>query len=745
MLAAVREALARSGASAALDGLADFLSRLDADYFEREAPEDIALHARLAAELGPGRRARLAVAARSEGRYDVAVVAFDYFAELSILCGLLASHGLDIEAGHVHTLAPAELARVPARRGRPPRPVPAAASRRIVDVFRVRPRDGRAPSAEELERELLALLDLVAAGRAEEARERLNLRLVEALDVAADAPAGAPAPVEIVFDDDADPSWTVMDVRGGDTPGFLYALANALAMRGVYIHQVRIESRGGQALDRFQVAHADRTRLAAGEREGLRWAVTLIHQFTHFLPWAPDPARALRYFDQFLDRAASLPARFLADFGRPEALRDLARFLGSSAFLWEDLLRFRLERLLPVLAQWRTRRVRARAELQADLRARLGGGSMTEQPDEEAVRGAIDDFKNEELLLIDAKHLLDPGLGLEPFSAALADLAEALVDEAVGAVQARLAAALGAPRQPDGAPCALAVLALGKFGGREMGHASDLELLFVYDGASGRCPDGTEAGQFFDELVRRFTDLFPAHADGIFHVDLRLRPHGGKGGLASPLWALRDYYRPGGEAAPFERQALIKLRFVAGDAALGRAVERVRDDFVWSGEEWDREVSLHLRERQVRELVPPGRFNVKLSRGGLVDVEYTAQYLQILHGRDRPELRTPATLLALARLLEAGLLAEEEHGHLREGYVFWRGVVDGLRVVRGHAGDLLLPEPRSDEYGFLARRLGYPGRRLDAAAALAADVELHRQQVAAIYDRRFRLIPPSAG
>src|SRR5262245_35704283 len=178
VLDAVREALARSGASAALDGLADFLSRLDADYFERESAEDIALHAGLAAGLAPGRRARLAVTAREAGCFDVAVVAFDYFAELSILCGLLASHGLDIEAGHVHTLAPAEVARAAFRRGRAPRPVPAAASRRIVDVFRVRPRDGRAPAADELERELLELLDLVAAGRAEEARQRLNLRLV---------------------------------------------------------------------------------------------------------------------------------------------------------------------------------------------------------------------------------------------------------------------------------------------------------------------------------------------------------------------------------------------------------------------------------------------------------------------------------------------------------------------------------------------------------------------------------------
>jgi [glutamine synthetase] adenylyltransferase / [glutamine synthetase]-adenylyl-L-tyrosine phosphorylase len=734
VLEAVRQALTRAGATAALEGLGDFLGRLDADYFEHEAPEDVALHARLAAELGPGRRARLAVTAREGGRYDVAVVAFDYFAELSILCGLLASHGLDIEAGHVHTLAAADAARPPVRAGRPPRPrpAPAAASRRIVDVFRVRPRDSRPPVAAELERELVELLDLVAQGRALEARERLNLRLVDALGAPA-APAEAPAPVEIRLDNAADPTWTVMDVRGPDTPGFLYALANALAMRGTYIHRVRIVSRAGEADDRFLVARADGRKLEEAEQEELRWAVGLIKQFTHFLPWAPDPARALRYFDQFLDRVASLEPAVRAEFSRPEALHDLARLLGSSAFLWEDLLRFRLERLLPVLARWRTRPIRTRAELQAHLDSRLAGA-----PDSEAIRRALDDVKDEELLLIDAKRLLDPEMTLKAFSAALADLAEALVGGAVEAVHARMAEREGLPVGADGKECPLAVQALGKFGGREMGHASDLELLFVYGEAPARTRSGLESGRFFDELVRRFTELFPAQAEGIFHIDLRLRPHGGKGTLASPLWAVRDYYRPGGEAAPFERQALIKLRFVGGDEELGRDVERVRDAFVWSGEPWDREAALHLRERQVRELVPPGRFNVKLSRGGLVDVEYAAQYLQVMHGRERRELRTPETLDALARLAAAGLLSADEHHVLREGYLFWRSVIDGLRVVRGHAGDLLLPEPGSDEYGFLARRLAYPGTRREAAAALAVDVERHRTAVSAVYDRRFR-------
>src|SRR4029453_2871911 len=185
------------------------------------------------------------------------------------------------------------------------------------------------------------------------------------------------------------------------------------------------------------------------------------------------------------------------------------------------------------------------------------------------------------------------------------------------------------------------------------------------------------------------------------------RPRRARG---APLAVLRDCYRPGGGAASFERQALIKLRRVAGDEALGAEVERVRDAFVWSEQPWDRADALHLRERQCRELVPPGRFNVKYSPGALVEVEYAVQYLQIEHGRRYPELRTPSTLEGLDRLQAAGSIDAARRDELRAAYVFWRRVADALRMVRGNARDLLLPESGSEEGRFLARRLGHARR-----------------------------------
>jgi [glutamine synthetase] adenylyltransferase / [glutamine synthetase]-adenylyl-L-tyrosine phosphorylase len=740
LVEAVRTALLRQGVPSGPREVEEFLASLGPVYRAEEPPEGVALHLRLAKDLTLARPARVWATQCGDGRYEVTVVAFDYFAELSILCGLLAAQGLDIEAGRVHTSARAAgAASTPSARPRGRSPVPPA-SRKIVDVFRVAPRAGAAaPDAAELERELLELLSLVAEGRSLDARERLNLRLVEALPSGAGSAAGALDPVDITFDNAVHPEWTVMDVRGADTPGFLYALANALATRRIYVQGVRIESVGGEARDRFWITHADRGRIEDGpDQQALRLAIALIKQFTHILPTAPDPARALRSFDQLIDRLMTDAPAALGTFGNPDGLRQLAQLLGSSAFLWEDFMRLQFEHLLPVLGDWKTRPLLSREEQEAELQRRLRDAMSHEER-----KRVVNLHKDEQMLLIDMKHLLDPSLTLDGFSRTLTDLAEAVVASALRVCLARLAATSGLPLLRDGRPCPVAVCGLGKLGGREMGYASDLELLCVYDDAGPTEDSGLDPGRFFDELVREMTAFITAREEGIFHIDLRLRPHGGKGPLASPLSALRDYYRAGGGAAPFERQAVLKLRWIAGDEPLGREVERTRDRFVWSGEPWDREASLHLRDRQTRELVPPGRFNVKLSPGALVEVEYAAQYLQIRHGREHAELRTPSTTRALRALRMLGILSSEEHVILIEGYVFWRRVADALRMVRGNAKDLLLPEEDSNDLGFLARRLGYSGSRPEAGRALLRDLSGHASRVGALFAARFRKDRPT--
>ena len=121
-----------------------------------------------------------------------------------------------------------------------------------------------------------------------------------------------------------------------------------------------------------------------------------------------------------------------------------------------------------------------------------------------------------------------------------------------------------------------------------------------------------------------------------------------------------------------------------------------------------------------------------------MEVEYTAQYLQLRHGRALPELRIPSTLRAIAALREAGVLVERDAAELAEAYRFLHRLIDAQRIVRGHARDLVLPPVESDEFLFLARRLGY-WEEDDAGARLAADTDAHRQRAARVYEEVFKV------
>jgi glutamate-ammonia-ligase adenylyltransferase len=727
----------------------DFVSGMDRDYFTVFTPREIRTHLKMSLDLNADHPVRLKITPRGKDRFNIAIVAFDYFSEFSILCGLLASFELEIQKGHSHTFLDRRPGPQPPSfpRGRWPRrfgrPIPGR--KKIVDVFDVRARPGQAFTVAkrlEFENELDRLIRLLGEGQSEAVREHLNRRLVERMEKRKSPFAGLLYPVEVRFDNRSDPQWTVMDVHSKDTPAFLYALSNALALRDVYIHKVRIQSVQAEARDRFYISNRQGRKIE-GEREqkALRIALVLIKQFTHFLPWAPDPAKAIRFFDQLLDKVMEkkTAAPFIELFKEKQGLDLLAHLLGASDFLWEDFLRMQFENLMPVLEGIKKRPRRpGKPALSRDLAARLARGAT---PDEK--KRILNEFKDREMFSIDMSHLIDPMATLTDFSSALTDLAEAVVDHAARIGREVLRSKHGRPRLESGAVCPFAVCGLGKFGGREMGYASDIELLFVY-GGPGRTdgPESVENSLYFERLCQEILRLIEARQEGIFHIDLRLRPDGTKGPLAVSLDRFRSYYQAAGEAAPFERQALTKLRFVAGDPSLGRAIEDHRDRFVFGVEPWDRDSALHLRQRQVQERVRPGGVNVKYSPGGIIDIEYAAQYLQIQHGHRHPELRTPNTLEALDRLGRLRLLSKKDVGLLRDAYLFLRNLIDGLRMVRGNAEDLILPEESSDEFKFLARRLGYhEADWKKGARRLADDVHRHMKNVHAFFSRRFSFPP----
>jgi glutamate-ammonia-ligase adenylyltransferase len=533
-----------------------------------------------------------------------------------------------------------------------------------------------------------------------------------------------------------------MDIRSDDTPAFLYALANALAMRNIYITKAKIESNGAAKLhDRFYVRNRDGQKLLdSADQEQLRLTAVLIKQFTHALTWASDPAKALASFDHFLD----LIVKDQGKKGKNQALDFvsnkrtfplLARLLGASDFLWEDFLRRQHSNLLPLLTEYRDAPL---IKPQATLRKELDR-LVARATKDESRKEALNRFKDRELFRIDIKHIVEPSTNFPDFSLALTELAEVIMERSIADCRAKLEKSYGHPRLANAKPCPFAVLGLGKFGGRELGYASDIEVLFVYDGSgktSGK--NGIENSEYFERLAQELLGWIEAKQEGIFRLDVRLRPHGGKGALANAFEEVCRYYSPTGLAASFERQALIKLRHIAGDAALGHQLEAHRDSFVYGEAPWDIPAALELRRQQLRQLVEPGKVNVKYSAGGLIDIEYAAQYLQVMHGHNHPSLRTPNTLQALAALVNAGLVARTDGAGLRKAYVFTRTLVDGLRMVRGNTKDLVLPPPDSEEFVCLARRVGYTADDWRAGARdLQSDIQHHTTLTKTFFERTF--------
>jgi glutamate-ammonia-ligase adenylyltransferase len=718
------------------DLVRDFVRRMDPDYFERFDPDATARHASMLACLEPDHPCRTFFADEADGRLALTVVAYDYFAEFALICGLLTAFGLDIREGRIYTFH--DTAAPP--RGRP-RARAGLDRKKIVDVFRVAPLDDvpfDLSRRREFSDELGTVVRLLGDRRLHDARNHINRRLTERLSRNRTEFSGLLLPIQVRFDNAGSSPDTVIDIRSTDTPAFLYAFANALALRGLDIRKAWFENLGEQVHDRFFVRNRSGGRIESRrDQDDVRLTATLVKQFTHFLTWAPDPAKAMSAFDRFVDRYVSDSKAGLAT----QLLRDrtsmalLARLLGTSDFLWEDFLRRQHAHLGPLLRRYeQAPLLRSRSRLTRAIRRRMASARS-----DRLRRSILNRFKDETLFHIDMTHLLDAASTLPDFSLALTNLAEVVVEQAYRDSLALMVRAHGWPRTGTGALCGGAVFGMGKFGGQELGYASDIELLFAYESSGrsdGRRPLGN--GEFFERLAQDLLGRIEAKQEGIFHIDVRLRPHGSQSVLVNPLDELRAYYSPAGACASFERQALIKLRFVAGDAALGRAVERHRDAFVYSRERWDVPNAVALRMQQIAERSRPDQTNVKYSPGGLIDIEYAVQYLQLMHGHEHPGVRSVNTLQALAALQTARLIDEQDAGRLRDAYLFLRTVIDGLRIVRGHAKDLVLPPQSSEAFIYLARRLGYMTEDWQAGAAAFADhLRQHMRHAREFFRRRF--------
>ncbi|QDT46582.1 glutamine synthetase adenylyltransferase [Symmachiella dynata] len=682
----------------------------EADLF---SPEETAQHEQMAARLSNDHLVEVAATVDEDGRWQVTIVCVDHTGQLSLICGLLFVHGFHIDAGNVVSRSYTDSS---AGHGN---------LQRMVAVLTVRPDTG--VISEELwtryAEELLELTAKVHSGDPFEAQGGLARRVGLALGQLSGVSTTL-YPMNIKIDNDASADFTVLYIDAADTIGFLYELTNSLALNNIYLARVVVQLSEDRVYDTLYITDDQGHKITdpAQQRE-LRAATVLTKWFTQLLPNAPNPESALLHFREFVEQMFSRDDWLdeIATLSNSKVLEALARLLGVSDFLWADFLRMQHENLFPVVSDVDgLESAKTKDQLREELLELL---ESAEDREEKVER--LNKFKDREMFRADMRHILGHVTEFGQFASELTDIAEVVVDAAYQLVMTRLLHRYGDPKLKDGSPCPMAVCALGKCGGREMGYASDVELMFVYAGA-GRTtgPEQITNTEFYRKLVERIPRTISARRKGIFEIDLRLRPYGKAGALAVSWEAFEQYFMPGSPAWPYERQALVKLRPIGGDEEFGKQVVSLRDRCIYTGEPFDVTAMRGMRERQLRELVKPGTFNAKLSPGGLVDVEYLVQGMQITNGHTDPELRATNTRAALKALRNAGILTELTRKELRKAYVFFRRLIDALRMVRGDARDLTVPPTDSEEFETLARRLNY-----EDVADLHDDLMRHSQKV----------------
>ncbi len=325
--------------------------------------------------------------------------------------------------------------------------------------------------------------------------------------------------------------------------------------------------------------------------------------------------------------------------------------------------------------------------------------------------------------------------GLDPLETTLAhctELAEVGIERALAQLEPGFAQRLGTPRGPGGAAQRLAVIGMGKLGGGELNFSSDIDLIFAF-GEAGQCdgPRGLANEDYFLRLGQRLIQMLgEVTADGFaFRVDMRLRPFGSAGRLALSLAAMEQYYQR--EGRDWERYAWIKARPVAGDRAVGATLVEELKPFVFRRyfdytafdglREMKRLIDAEVTRRELAD-------HVKLGPGGIREIEFIVQLVQLVRGGREPALRVPALQPALAAATAAGHLDADGAAALLAAYRFLRRVENRLQMRRDeqvHA----LPED-AFERARLAAGLGYPDY-----AALLADIDGHRARVAGAFAR----------
>ena len=500
----------------------------------------------------------------------------------------------------------------------------------------------------------------------------------------------------------------------------------------------------------------------------------------------PAPDDALNFLERFLRPDGGAPARVVASLEEnPTGLHYLLTVFSYSRFLSETILQ--QPSLLTTLLRPRRKgesaahaargieRTRTAEDLDDEF-ARFQATSLDAEPGVILAR-----FKRREYLRIMLRDVLNLAT-LAETTLELSQLADLLLERALEISERALAAAYGRP-QTTGADgrrraCNMAILGLGKLGGGELNYSSDIDLMFLYaaDGETSGGTAGTIANrEYFVRLAQAVLKVIAESTPegAVFRVDLRLRPQGSEGELVISVPAAVDYYRT--RAREWELQSLIRARGSAGDRETARMFLKEVRPLVYQREfrlevveavlNAREQISRTLTRRRTRRgmgrpvsapdlakdaSTEPAAINVKLSPGGIRDIEFLAQCLQRLYGGEDTWLQAAPTLVALQRLHDKGHVSGRDFQLLAAAYQFLRTIEHRLQLRDGLQRHQL-PEA-ADSLDRLARRCGVDTGTAGGAGApspghaLLARLAAHLDHVREIYNRLLlRQRPESAG
>ena len=436
----------------------------------------------------------------------------------------------------------------------------------------------------------------------------------------------------------------------------------------------------------------------------------------------------------FLDRLSNEQPRAYRNLRKQPAL--VADVLALAA--WSPLLATTLEQnpeYFPWLARERTDpRVRSLEELKESLaRFALTNSSLSPQ-------NLLARFRRRELLRT-YLHDIRRSHTLVETMEELSNLADAILDYALSLARQDLDNRYGSPQHPDErgriATAEFCVVALGKLGSMELNYASDIDLVFLYS------DDGTTSGigqrgevsnrEYFVKLSETIARIVGQSGgeSAAYRVDLRLRPHGRDGSLACSLAEATRYYMS--SAQDWERQALIRSRAAAGSAELFAQFKDAVTQYVFRPDvSVSRALeSVRLAKQKIdRQTEKKSGYNVKLGRGGIREIEFIAQALQLAHGGLDDWLRAPHTLVILGRLADREFITQQERSELSDAYSFLRTLEHRLQMEHGLQTHTV---PESEETrSLIARRMGF-----ENAQDFISTLTTHTRHVRATYDRLF--------